>query len=50
MQENESLQNQVSSFKKDLQNKYDKCRCRVTEENDVKLLKLLDVSVDLEVC
>jgi hypothetical protein len=51
LQENESLQNQVNLLKKDLQNKYDKCRCRMTdnqnwiEENDVKLLKLLTVSV-----
>jgi cell division septum initiation protein DivIVA len=51
LQENESLQNQVNSLKKDLQNKYDKCRCQMTDnqnwikENDVKLLKLLTVSV-----
>jgi hypothetical protein len=56
MQENESLQNQVNSLKKEIENEKDECRRQVTanqiwiEENQVKMLKVFAVVADLEVC
>jgi hypothetical protein len=56
MQENELLQNQVNSLKKEIENEKYECRRRVTanqiwiEENQVKMLKVFAVVADLEVC